>query len=73
MALVGPPMRLNIAEIEFSVFKRVGLKNRVASVDELVQLVKEYETERNKQEKKVNWQFKTKDARIKLKKLYPNI
>jgi len=66
-------MRLNIAEIEFSVFKRVGLKNRVASVDELVQLVKEYETERNKQEKKVNWQFKTKDARIKLKKLYPNI
>lgn len=31
----------------------------------------EWDTERNAGQKSVNWQFKTADARIKLKHLYP--
>jgi len=35
--------------------------------------VDSWESDRNKIEAKVNWQFTTPDARIKLKKLYPSI
>lgn len=62
---------LNVAEIELSVLKRVGLTKRVGSREELVRLVKAYEVAQNEKEKKIDWQFKTADARIKLKKLYP--
>ena len=62
---------LNIAEIELSVLKRVGLHKRVASKEELVHLIKAYENAQNEKEKKIDWQFKTTDARVKLKKLYP--
>ena len=64
---------LNVAEIELSVLKRVGLHKRVASKEELVHLIKAYENAQNEKEKKIDWQFKTTDARVKLKKLYPII
>lgn len=32
-----------------------------------------WENERNHKQAGVNWQFKTKDARIKLTSLYPNL
>jgi transposase len=64
---------LNMAEIELGVFKRMALKTRTKSKEELIQRVKAYEQNRNKQEKKIDWQFKTKDARVKLKRLYPII
>ena len=32
-----------------------------------------WESDRNKQQKGVDWQFTTADARIKLKRLYPKI
>lgn len=64
---------LNMAEIELSIFKRTGLKNRIESKDELIKLVKDYENDRNQKIKKINWQFKNDDARIKLKRLYPTI
>lgn len=64
---------LNIAEIELSVFKRTGLKSRIESKEQLIQMVKEYENDRNRKVKKVQWQFRTSDARTKLSKLYPNI
>jgi hypothetical protein len=64
---------LNMAEIEIGVFKRMALKTRTKSKEELVQRVKEYEDNRNNQLKKIDWQFTTKDARIKLKRLYPII
>lgn len=64
---------LNIAEIELSLFKRIGLKERIESKEELIQLVKDYEKNRNEKAKSVNWQFKTSDARIKLKRLYPKL
>lgn len=64
---------LNMAEIELSMFKRTGLKSRIESREQLIQMVKDYENDRNENLKKINWQFKTSDARIKLKRLYPNI
>jgi transposase len=62
---------LNMAEIELSVLKGNGLSARVASKAALIEQVHNFETRRNNQSKKVNWQFTTADARIKLKRLYP--
>lgn len=62
---------LNVAEIELSVLTRQGLSNRVASKEELQQKVKQWYEQRNQKTSKVDWQFTTKDARIKLKNLYP--
>lgn len=64
---------LNIAEIELSVLTRQGLKRRVASQEELRQHVTNWYQERNGKMSKVDWQFTTKDARIKLKRLYPSL
>lgn len=64
---------LNVAEIELSVLTRQGLKQRVASKEELETQVKEWYEERNRKMGKVDWQFTTKDARIKLKRLYPSV
>ncbi len=64
---------LNIAECELSVLKRQGIAQRVATKEELQQQVKAWYEQRNKKECKVDWQFKTKDARIKLKRLYPSL
>jgi len=62
---------LNIAECELSVLTRCGLKSRIEDANELCQQVQDWCSYRNKKQKGVDWQFTTKDARIKLKKLYP--
>ena len=64
---------LNIAEIELSVLNRVALKKRMGSKAGLQKQINAYLKEKNKAAIQINWQFKTKDARIKLKKLYPNL
>jgi len=64
---------LNVAEIELSVLNRVALKERTASKQELIEKIKAYEKEKNMKAIPVNWQFTTKDARIKLKQLYPKV
>ena len=64
---------LNIAEIELSVLARQGIKQRVASKNELETQVTAWYENRNEKTSKVNWQFATKDARVKLKRLYPSI
>jgi len=64
---------LNMAEIEIGVLKRQGLKKRISSKKALIDQVQKFEKQRNNQTKKVNWQFTTDDARIKLKRLYPII
>jgi hypothetical protein len=35
--------------------------------------VRAWEKDRNNKKAKINWQFKTDDARMKLKRLYPTI
>lgn len=64
---------LNIAEIELSVLTRQGLKQRIGSKEELERQTAEWYKERNRNMKGVDWQFRTKDARIKLKRLYPSV
>lgn len=62
---------LNIAEIELSVMSRQCLATRVPSLDTLNEQLCAWQTDRNNSNSKVNWQFTTDDARIKLKSLYP--
>jgi len=62
---------LNVAENELSVLKRVGIKKRVGSREELKKQIAAYQERRNKKEIKIDWQFTAKDARVKLKRLYP--
>lgn len=64
---------LNIAEIELSVLKRVGLAKRVADRLSLQQQIYDYLNARNSKDSRIKWQFTTKDARIKLNKLYPSV
>ncbi len=64
---------LNIAEIELSLLKRLGIARRVGTQTELETQIESYQTRRNAKKTKVNWQFTTKDARVKLKRLYPSI
>jgi hypothetical protein len=63
---------LNMAEIELSVYARsmkMYLPNEAIFTEEAHALT----CERNAAQAKVDWQFRTADARIKLKHLYPSI
>lgn len=64
---------LNIAECELSVLTRQCLRNRTASLAALVRKVTPWARDRNARQDGVDWQFRTKDARIKLKRLYPEV
>ena len=64
---------LNMAEIEFSVFTRQELERLFADKKEVAEVAKAWTNKQNNKVKKINWQFKTTDARIKLAKLYPTI
>ncbi|MBI5724336.1 MAG: hypothetical protein HZA50_10295 [Planctomycetes bacterium] len=52
---------------------RPCLSRRIDNIDNLRREVKAWEAARYKAENKVDWQFTTEDARIKLKRLYPSI
>jgi DDE superfamily endonuclease len=62
---------LNIAEIELSVLARQGLAHNIATMEDLCQQAQQWQDQRNQRIGTVNWQFRTADARIKLKRLYP--
>lgn len=62
---------LNIAEIELSHLSRQCLDRRMADQEIITKETLAWCQKRNNQEVKVDWQFTTADARIKLKKLYP--
>lgn len=64
---------LNIAEIELSVLSRQCLDRRIESIEQLEGECRCWNVERNALQKGVDWQFATADARIKLKRLYPQI
>jgi hypothetical protein len=64
---------LDIAEIELSVLKRQCLANRIDSIEKVKAKVAAWNEDRNNRNAKVDWQFTTKKARIKLKRLYPKI
>ncbi len=62
---------LNMAEIELSVLTRQCLDRRIENIEVIRQEVQAWEQSRNNKISKVNWQFTTEDARIKLSRLYP--
>lgn len=64
---------LNMAEIELSALVRQCLDRRLPNSEILTQEVHAWQQQRNDEVVKVQWQFKTSDARIKLKRLYPKI
>ena len=65
---------LNIAEIELSALAAQCLgTRRIPRIELLNKDLAAWETQRNGYQKGVDWQFKTEDARTKLKRLYPVI
>ena len=62
---------LNIAEIELSVFSRQCLNRRISDLQTLRSETEAWQKHRNQNAGRVDWQFRTQDARIKLKRLYP--
>lgn len=62
---------LNIAECELSVLGRQCLARRIDDGQRLAHEVAAWESDRNENARIVNWQFTTDDARIKLRRLYP--
>jgi transposase len=63
---------LNMAEIELSVFGRT-MKSYISEEQTFRLEAQALANERNGSNAKVNWQFRSTDARIKLKQLYPSI
>ena len=64
---------LNMAEIELSVLKGQCLDRRIDNMESMKTEVAAWEKDRNNSLKKIDWQFTTSDARIKLTRLYPNL
>lgn len=64
---------LNRAEIELSVLKGQCLDRRIDSLEDMKTEIATWERDRNNRSKKINWQFTTSEARIKLTRLYPKL
>jgi DDE superfamily endonuclease len=64
---------LNIAEIELSALTLQCLERRLPDLETLREETQQWEQRRNASQKGVDWQFSTHDARIKLKRLYPQL
>ena len=62
---------LDIAEIELNVMTRQCLSRRIENIAKLREELAAWEVERNTVAAKVNWQFRTADAIVKLSSLYP--
>ena len=62
---------LNIAEIEINVLIRQCLNRRIDTLDEMRSTTQAWQTQRDNAPSRINWQFTTDDARIKLRRLYP--
>lgn len=62
---------LNIAEIELGVLKRQCLSGRIDRIEKVRSKASAWNDDRNSRRSKVDWRFRTSDARIKLKRLYP--
>jgi len=62
---------LNMAEIELSVLSRQCLNRRFESAARMEGELAAWEAARNIEASRIEWRFTTKDARIKLRHLYP--
>ena len=64
---------LNMAECEFSVLSRQCLARRLPDSESVANEITAWTKDRNQNTASVDWRFSTEDARIKLKRLYPNL
>jgi len=64
---------LNMAEIELHVLNGQCLNRHISTMTIIKEEVDAWQSNRNNKKCRINWQFTNKDARIKLKKLYPSI
>ena len=64
---------LNMAEIEIGILTKQCLSRRIPSIEQLESETISWAKSRNQSGGTVNWQFTTEDARIKLRRLYPQI
>ncbi len=64
---------LDMAEIEIGIMARQCLHRRIPDQDSLKREIKAWQNQRNQKAVRVDWRFTTKEARVKLKSLYPAI
>jgi len=64
---------LNMAEIELNVITGQCLNRRIADVKIVKKEARAWQKHRNNKNAKVNWQFTSESARIKLSRLYPTL
>ncbi len=64
---------LNMAEIELHVLNGQCLNRHISTMEKIKEEVQAWQKNRNNKNSKINWQFTNKEARVKLKKLYPSI
>jgi len=64
---------LNVAEVELSALSRQSLQGRIADIGSLQRHVALWARRRNARQKDVDWRFSTDEARIRLKRLYPQM
>jgi len=64
---------LNMAEIELNVLHGQCLKRRISNIFTVINECNAWQKHRNNLNAEINWQFTTRDARIKLKRLYPTL
>lgn len=64
---------LNMAEIELNVMVHQCLPGRIATIEKAAKDVEAWQSHRNNLNAKINWQFTSDRARIKLHRLYPTI
>ena len=64
---------LDLAESELGVLTSQCLDRRIPDKQTLIEEITAWEHDRNANHTKADWQFTTKNARIKLKHLYPSI
>lgn len=64
---------LNMAEIELHVLNGQCLNRHISTMKKIKDEAEAWQINRNNKNSKINWQFTNKQARVKLKKLYPSI
>ena len=62
---------LNLAEVELSALVGQCLDRRIGDMETMRREVAAWERDRNNKGVDINWRFTTKDARVKLRRLYP--
>lgn len=68
-----PKRWLDMAEIEIGIMSRQALARPLPDLESFKEQVRICTIKRNAECRKINWQFTTEDAKIKLARLYPTI